>query len=142
MLDPDRIRQHFGVSKLPIPLPPVRTTEFYPREYLGSGRSEPVLVTIDLNEAGGVDDAQAILPPSLPSGKGIRAILSESSGERHIDGPGRSESARILDPLFARAAEASIRQMHFSPAELDGKPVAFTGLRMTIVLSDPAAQPA
>jgi hypothetical protein len=140
MLDADRIRQHFGVSKLPMPLPPVRTSEFYPREYLGSGRSQPVLVTIDLNEAGGVEHVQAILPPTLPSGGGIRTVSIDSSGEGHIDGPARRESARILDPLFARAAEASIKQMHFSPAELDGNPVAFTGLRMTIVFSDPTAQ--
>jgi hypothetical protein len=130
---PDQIRDHFGVSKLPMPLPPARTQENYPREYLGTGRSEAVLVTIDFDEAGGVEHVEAILPPPRPPNVKINAILIDASGGQRV----MHEAVRTLDPHFARAAEASIRQMRFSPAEVDGKGVPFRGLRMTLVFSDP-----
>jgi hypothetical protein len=133
---PDQIRERFGVSKLPMPLPPTRTQENYPPEYIGSGRSERVLVTIDLDDAGGVEHVEAIVPPPRPPNVKIRAILIDAKGEQRE----MHEAGRSLDPLFARAAETSVRQMRFSPAELNGERVAFRGLRMTLILSDPQSR--
>jgi hypothetical protein len=132
------IREHFGVSKLPRPLPPVRSDEFYPRENLGSGKGSPVLVTMDLDADGVVERVEAIVPPGARVGVKVRAVLVGENGEEK-----RSfEPARELDPLFGRAAETMVREMRFTPAELDGQPVLFRGMRMTIVFSDPQSQTA
>jgi hypothetical protein len=131
-LDSDRIYEHFGVHKLPMPLALSRSSHFYPIEYLGSGTSARVLVSIDLNERGVVEQVEAILPSPRPGNKSIRAVLIHPTGEQEVWEPGT-----VLDPLFARAAEASVREMRFSPAELDGQPVPLRGLRITIAFTDP-----
>ena len=131
-LDSDRIYEHFRVHKLPMPLALSRTSHFYPSEYLGSGKSARVLVSVDLTESGAVEQVEAILPSPRPANTSIRAVLIHSTGEQEVWEPGSA-----LDPLFARAAEASVREMRFSPAELDGKPVPLRGLRITIGFTDP-----
>jgi hypothetical protein len=136
--DSARIRDTFGVSKLPRPIAAARSGDFYPTEYRGSGRREPVLVTIDLNDAGTVERVEAILPPPPPPNVKVQAILVGPGGEQSVMHGG----ARALDPLFTQAAEASVRAMQFAPAELDGTPVPFRGLRMTLVFADPESPPA
>ena len=134
--DPEFIFEQMGVTKLPRPLNAPDPREHYPREYLGTGKSSPVLVRFDVSAAGEVERVEAIVPPYLLRKVNLRAVLIGPDGKEKAG----FEPARELDPLFARAAEASVRSMRFSPAELNGEAVPFRGFRMTIVISEPKGE--
>ena len=107
----------------------------YPRDLLAQQASGSVLVDIDLDNRGIVQDVKAV----------NRASLSNSADEHRlvvrdrVNGQIVEREATVkYDSRFDQAAEAALRNVRFLPALRDGQAVPFT-LRMTVGFSPPQA---
>jgi hypothetical protein len=134
-ITPADLRQIAGVDVLPRLLNAPELAEsmkrHYPAALRGHGSAGSVLVDVSIDEQGRVTGVTALPAPTLQAHglKGSRPDLA-------------SLPAQAATPAstvqFGDAARAALGTARFSPAQRDGKPVAFT-LRMTVRFSDPEA---
>ena len=131
-MTPALLRQMTGVDRLPQPVDPAALQaalkRHYPPEVSADGVSGSVLLDVRVDEAGGVASVTAI---DRPAGVHATMVLQERDGtERRVEPNDH--------PAFRPAAQAALRQVRFTPAMRDGRPVPFT-LRMTVIFDPPAA---
>jgi hypothetical protein len=136
VFDEAAMRKDFGVSKMPAPLddPLVADAEIrreLAREAPGETiAGKEVLVEFDIDATGRVTSVRAIDPPPLPEGVDavVAMVVDRSGAILHV----RESDSRNSSDALKRAAERALgRVARFAPAELDGRPVPFKGLRST-----------
>ena len=128
-------REVFGVSVLPRPLDtlPASVLRHYPEELREEGVSAFVLLSVDVDKHGAVQQAKAVRQQKTP---GVRV-------EAHlVDGAGKAVRPMPIaegppHPALRAAAEQAVRETRFQPAELDGRPVPFWDLRIGVRIDPP-----
>jgi hypothetical protein len=132
-LTPEALKAMAGVSRLPRPVDGHALVDavhrHYPPDLRAAGVHGSVLVEARIDERGIVTAVEPV--PRPPADVHYRAVVvsrDPASGaeiQRPLADPGES------NPAFEAAARSALREVRFTPAEKDGKPVAFT-LRMTV----------
>jgi len=134
-ITPAALRQIAGIDVLPRLLNAPELAEsmkrHYPADLRGRGTTGSVLVDVSIDEHGKVTGVIPQPAPTLQAHglKGPRPDLAHLPMEA---------ATPASTAQFGAAARAALTAARFSPAMLDGKPVAFT-LRMTVRFSDPDA---
>ena len=134
----EQMRAATGLSHLPIPADDkafdASMRRHYPAALLEKKVSGAVLVDLDIDERGGVENVEVVDRPASTSE--VKMLLIEKdprSGTVH-----REVSPRYDAEAFGSAARAAMREVRFEPALKDGRPVPFR-MRMTITFERPAA---
>lgn len=137
-MTPAALRQIAGIDVLPRLLNAPELAEsmkrHYPADLRGSGTAGSVLVDVSIDEHGRVT---GVAPQPAPT---VEARALKSS-RPDLAGLPVEAATSASTAQFSGAARAALAAARFSPAMLDGKPVAFT-LRMTVRFSDPDASSA
>lgn len=133
-LTPEALRAMTGLSRLPRPADAGAFAEtvrrHYPANLRAAGIQGSVLVDVQIDEKGTVTAVEPVQRP--PADVHYRAVVvsrDPATGaeiQRPLDTAGGGS-----DPAFEAAARAALREVRFTPAEKDGRPVPFV-LRMTI----------
>lgn len=134
-----QLQELTGLSHLPLPADDgaigASLRRHYPRDLLAQQASGSVLVDIDLDERGIVQDVQAVQRASLPNpADEHRMVVRERVNGQVVE----REATLKYDSRFDPAAEAALREVRFLPALKNGQAVPFT-LRMTVEFAPPQA---
>jgi outer membrane biosynthesis protein TonB len=124
-MTPEQVRAMTGVDRLPQVLDQAvlkaRIEQAYPAELRAGRVAGSALVDVLVDEAGRV---ASVTPINRPAGMRAALILEEADGSQRRITPDDH-------PAFQAAAVSALRDIRFSPAIRDGKPVPFT-MRMTL----------
>lgn len=125
MMNSHDLRRTAGVDRLPEPVDYAAMQASMRRHWPTDPRADGASVTVDVSvdEAGQVTAVHPFTP-AADGGMPTRMVLRERDGSERMH-----EIRRDLS--VAPAAEAVLRDVRFTPAMLDGEPVAHT-FRMTI----------
>ncbi|HYR09915.1 MAG TPA: energy transducer TonB [Longimicrobium sp.] len=130
-MTPEQVRQMTGVDRVPEVLDQsafkTKIDRAYPAELRAQRVAGSALVDVLVDEAGRVASAT---PITRPAGMGATLILEEEDGSQRRIAP-------MDHPAFQSAAVSALRDVEFSPAMRNGRPVPFT-LRMTVTFDPPA----
>jgi len=132
-LTPEALKAMAGITRLPRPVDAHALMDaiqrHYPANLRAAGVHGSVLVEVRIDEHGNVTAVEPV--PRPPADVHYRAVVisrdpaSGAETQRPLMEPGES------NPAFEAAAGSALREVRFTPAEKDGKPVPFT-LRMTV----------
>jgi outer membrane biosynthesis protein TonB len=129
-LTPEALRALTGVSELPAPLDKAALNAAMHRHYPPSLRERGVagfvLVEVDIDETGVVRDVDVVTPPAASGSTRTVRVTRRADGSEQ-----QEEMDYAHDPAFGPAAKAALREVRFSPAKRDGRPVAFK-MRMSL----------
>jgi outer membrane biosynthesis protein TonB len=132
----EQMRAATGLSHLPIPADQdafnASMLRHYPPALLERKVGGAVLVDLDIDERGFVENVDVVNRPATPDVKMVLIDKDASTGaavEREVE--------LSYDPAFGPAAQAAMREVRFEPALKDGLAVPFK-MRMTITFEPPA----
>ncbi|HEU0015759.1 MAG TPA: hypothetical protein VFQ45_18925 [Longimicrobium sp.] len=134
------VRAATGLSHLPAPASAGelrRSLErHYPPRFVAERRTGAVLVDVSVDEQGRVRRVDVVDPPApVPGEPAHRVVLV-----RRDPATGRTVetvASPRYDRAFGDAAVAALREVRFTPARRDGRPVPHTA-RMTVQFQPPA----
>ena len=131
-------REVYGVSAMPRPSDTLHASvqRHYPEELRAEGVSAFVLLSVDIDEHGEVQQAKAVRRHEMP-GVRVEAHLVDGAGKVIRPMP---IAEGLPHPALRAAAERAVRETRFQPAELDGRPVPFWDLRIGVRLDPPPAE--
>lgn len=133
-MSPEKMRALTGVDRMPMPADREAFAASMARHTPpGLSKSGSVLVDVQIDAEGTVQGVELPTPPS--PGANHRAVLVERDpvSGRETERP---MEASDHNPVLGAAARAALRDIRFTPATRDGRPVAYT-LRMTVGFSPP-----
>lgn len=137
-MDAAQLRAHFGVDQLPRPSDEqafTRSLERHRPKGAHASAGGYVILDVDVDETGVVRDVSVVGMPgagSVPMAVRLKRNPATGEMEEHRLHPG-------THPEFGPAAQNALREVRFTPALRDGRPVSFT-LRMTVHFSPPARE--
>lgn len=137
----EQVQQLANVSHLPAPANreafAATLRRHYPAQFVGVRPRTAVLVDVEINASGIVEDVRVVDRSGMDESGHVQAVLQQKvPGTNQIV---EREFNPTYDPAFGPAARAALKEVRFHPAIRNGQPVPFT-LRMTVEFTDPASQ--